>query len=215
MRIARELATEEGSNQEQIPVARTVSEILRQPGVRVATLAMVFGQVVMVMIMVITSLHMKDLTHPLSSISIVISAHTLGMYAFSIISGRLADRIGREIVIILGSFFLVLAGLSAGLSPDVLPMALSLFLLGLGWNFCYVGGSTLLADQLSPQEQSRMQGVNDLLVGLASAVGSLGSGFVFAAVGFQTMGFIGAAFAVAPFLIAVWWARNPRKLIAA
>ena len=169
----------------------------------------------MVMVMVITSLHMKALGHALADISIVISAHTFGMFAFSIFSGRLVDRIGREQVIMLGSAILILAGLSAGLSPDVLPLAIALFLLGLGWNLCYVGGSTLLTDQLSTAEQSRMQDVNDLFVGLASAIGSLGSGFVFAAVGFQTMGFVGAAIAILPLAVALWWRRNPVRLAAA
>ena len=164
----------------------------------------------MVMIMVITGLHMKALAHPLTSISLVISAHTFGMFAFSVVSGNLTDRLGRETVIMLGAGILILAGLSAGLSPDVLPIAVSLFLLGLGWNLCYVGGSTLLTDQLSPPEQSRMQGVNDLLVGLASAVGSLGSGFVFAVVGFQIMGFVGAGLSIIPFLVVIWWKKSPR-----
>jgi MFS family permease len=166
----------------------------------------------MVMVMVITSLHMKALGHSLSDISLVIASHTFGMFAFSIFSGRLVDRIGREPVIMLGSVILIIAGLSAGLSPDVLPIAIALFLLGLGWNLCYVGGSTLLTDQLSTAEQSRMQGVNDLFVGIASAIGSLGSGFVFAAVGYQTMGIVGAAFAILPLVFALWWTRNPARL---
>ena len=212
MEIAIKLAVQDQENISTDGTQRKISEILRQPGVQVAILAMVLGQVVMVM--VITSLHMKGLTHPLSSISLVISAHTFGMYAFSIVSGRLADRFGRETVIMLGSGILILAGLSAGLSPKVVPIAISLFLLGLGWNFCYVGGSTLLTDQLSPPEQSRMQGVNDLFIGLVSAAGSLGSGFVFAAVGYQVMGFIGAAVAILPLAAAVWWIKKPVKLSA-
>jgi MFS family permease len=75
----------------------------------------------------------------LGSISLVIGAHTFGMFAFSVISGRLADRHGRVPVIAAGSAALILACLAAPLSPDVLPLAASLFLLGLGWNFCYVG----------------------------------------------------------------------------
>lgn len=110
----------------------------------------------------------------------------------------LGDRIGWEPVIMLGSVILILTGLSAGLSPDVLPISVALFLLGLGWNFCYVGGSALQTDQLSTAEQSRMQGANDLFVGFASAIRGLGSRFVFAAVGYQTMGIIGAAFAIFP-----------------
>ncbi|MCJ7733265.1 MAG: MFS transporter [Anaerolineales bacterium] len=210
--IAKELAFKDQKTQLTNKPSRTIPKILKQPGVIVAILSMVIGQAVMVMVMVITALHMKALTHPLTSISLVISAHTFGMYAFSIFSGRLTDRLGRETVIALGAGILILAGVTAGLSPDVLPIAVSLFLLGLGWNLCYVGGSTLLTDQLFPSERSRMQGVNDLLVGLASAVGSLGSGFVFAAVGFQIMGFVGAGFAVIPVVAVLWWNRHPIKL---
>ncbi len=213
--IAKELTRIDQSIDPVIKPPRPIKIILKQPGVFVAITSMVIGQAVMVMIMVITGLHMKALTHPLSSISLVISAHTFGMFAFSVISGGLTDRLGREIVIMLGAGILILAGLSAGLSPEILPLAVSLFLLGLGWNLCYVGGSTLLTDQLSPSEGSRMQGVNDLFVGAASAVGSLGSGFVFAAVGFQIMGFIGAAFAVIPLVIAFWWVRHPARQVVA
>jgi predicted MFS family arabinose efflux permease len=56
-----------------------------------------------------------------------------------------------------------------------------------------------------------MQGFNDLLIGAASAVGSLGSGFVFAAVGFQTMGFVGAAFALIPLGAGLWWRGQKKK----
>src|SRR3989441_4185037 len=126
-----------------------------------------------------TPLHMRGHQHAIGIISFVISAHVVGMYAFSIISGRLADRWGRLQVIITGGTFLILACLAATLSPEVLPLSVALFLLGLGWNLCYVGGSSLLSDQLSPPERARTQGFNDLLVGLASAAGSLGSGSVF------------------------------------
>ena len=184
---------------------RSVFEIFRQPAARVAVISMVLGQMVMVLVMVITSLHMRDHNHMLGDISIVISAHTVGMYAFSIISGRLADRWGRGPVIIIGSATLVIACIAATISPDVLPLGVALFLLGLGWNFCFVGGSTLLADQLSPLERARTQGFNDLLVGLASASGSLGSGFIFAALGYNTMAWISAAFAFIPLLFASFW----------
>jgi len=106
----------------------------------------------------------------------------------------------------------------AGSLYDRLPtrklMIASLFLLGLGWNFCYVGGSTMLTDNLLNMEQSRVQGFNDLLLGLVSAIGSLGSGFVFAAIGYRAVGLIGAALAIIPFLLSLWWRRNhaPRTL---
>src|SRR5690606_24341009 len=165
--------------------ARNVFEILRQPTTLVSVTAMVFGQMVMVLVMVITSLHMHDHQHGLTDISAVIASHTFGMFAFSSISGRLADVWGREKVILSGAITLVVACIAATISSDVLPLGIALFLLGLGWNFCFVGGSTLLADQLSPAERARTQGFNDLLVGLASAFGSLESGLIFASLGYN------------------------------
>lgn len=188
--------------------ARPIFEILRQPAALVAVSAMALGQVVMVAIMVITSLHMRDHQHNLGAISTVISSHTFGMFAFSILSGRLADRWGRGPVILTGAFTLLLACITAPLSPNVFPLAVSLFLLGLGWNFCFVGGSALLSDQLSPVERSRTQGTNDLLVGLASAVGSLGSGIVFAASNYTVIALISGLLALIPLLMSLFWMRS-------
>ncbi|MCQ3939169.1 MAG: MFS transporter [Chloroflexi bacterium] len=205
---------------EQFPETRTtngemrsVLQILRQPAALVAVISMVLGQMVMVLVMVITSLHMRGHNHDLTDISTVISSHTFGMFAFSIVSGRLADRFGRGRVILAGSATLVAACLAATISPDVLPLGVALFLLGLGWNFCYVGGSTLLADQLSPLERARTQGFNDLLVGLASALGSLESGFIFASLGYNMMAYVSAAVALIPLTVVfVWMSRKAASL---
>src|SRR5215216_3278134 len=188
--------------------ARPILEIFRQPAALVAVTAMVLGQVVMVAIMVITSLHMRDHQHNLRDISAVISSHTLGMFAFSVLSGRLSDRWGRGPEILVGTSTLLLACITSPLSPNVFPLAVSLFLLGLGWNFCFVGGSALLADQLSPLERSRTQGTNDLLVGLASAIGSLGSGFIFAASNYTFIALVSGVVALVPLIMSLLWMRN-------
>ncbi len=179
---------------------RTFGEIFRTPAAGAALAAMALSQVVMVAVMVITSLYMQDMKHGLGDVSLVFSAHTIGMYAFSLLSGRLIDRWGRRPVIILGAAVLLLACLTAPLTGDTIPLAVSLLLLGLGWNFCFVAGSTLLADQLSPAERGRTQGFNDLLVGLASAVASFGSGLVSARFGYAGVGLAGAALSLLPFL---------------
>jgi MFS family permease len=163
---------------------------------------------------VITSLHMNNHHHNLSNISAVIASHTFGMFAFSVLSGRLADRWGRGPVIVIGAVTLLLACITAPLSPNVLPLAVALFLLGLGWNFCFVGGSTLLSDQLSPLERSRTQGTNDLLVGLASAIGSLGSGLVFAASNFTVIAIVAGVVALIPFLMSLLWIRRKPAIVA-
>ena len=212
--VGRQLVLDTDETEADTRAARPMSVIFRQPAVIAAVSAMVFGQMVMVMLMVITALHMTHHQHPLSGISAVISSHTLGMYAFSVVSGRLTDRWGRAPVILSGAATLLAACLLAPLSPQLLPLAVSLFLLGLGWNFLFVGGSSLLSDQLSPAERSRTQGVNDLLLGLASATGSVGSGVVFAGVGYAAMGLVGATVALLPLALTLWWWRGSRLRVA-
>jgi MFS family permease len=209
--VGRELARQFPKSIPQGGEMRPIWQILRQPAAITAVTAMVLGQVVMVAIMVITSLHMEDHQHARSDIYSVISAHTFGMFAPSIVSGWLLDKIGRGRMIVSGAFILLLACITAPLSPDVLPLGVALFLLGLGWNFCFVGGSTLLADQLSPIERSRTQGTNDLLVGLASAIISLSSGFIFDATSYTMMAIIAGALSLVPLALSLSFVRGRRK----
>ncbi|MES0360773.1 MAG: MFS transporter [Anaerolineales bacterium] len=192
---------------------RSLTQIFRVPAAAVAIVAMVISQVVMVMLMGITALHMKDNNHELLGISLVISSHTFGMYAFSIFSGQLADRWGRGPVILVGAVGLVLACIFAPLSPNLAPLAVSLFLLGLGWNFCYVGGSSLLSDQLNHLERAKTQGFNDLLVGLATAIGSFISGLIFAAMGYGLVGAVGVVLSLIPIGMTLWWQVGQRRMV--
>jgi MFS family permease len=137
------------------------------------------------------------------------------MFAFSVLSGRLADRWGRGPVILIGASTLLLSCITAPLSPNVFPLAVALFLLGFGWNFCFVGGSALLSDQLSPLERSRTQGTNDLLVGLASAIASLGSGIVFAMSSYTVIAIVAGGIALIPLLMSLFWIRRKPVLVVA
>jgi MFS family permease len=134
------------------------------------------------------------------------------MFAFSFVSGRLADRWGRGWVILTGSGLLVLACTLAPLSPGVLPLSTALFLLGLGWNFCFVGGSTLLSDQLSHAERAKTQGANDLLIGLATAAISLGSGLMFALTSYTVVGTAGAVVSLVLLGMTGWWMVRRQRL---
>jgi len=207
-RIAEAIAAADPDVQDQLP-ARSRAELLRDPSVRTAIASVVTAHMVMIGLMQMTSLHMHGHHHPLTSISIVFSSHTLGMFAFSVVSGWLTDRWGRRPVLGTGAALLVVACLSAQLSLNVLPIAVSLFLLGLGWNLCYVAGTALLSDTLKPSERGRIQGFNDLLVGGAAAAAALLGGTLMAAVGYGTMGLIAAAIA-APLLVVV--ARLPKAV---
>ena len=206
--VGRELAKQYPEVIPQGGESRSILQILREPAAITAVTAMVLGQLVMVAIMVVTSLHMEDHQHARSDIYLVISTHTFGMFAPSIFSGWLLDKVGRGKMIMIGAFILLMACVTAPISPDVLPLGVSLFLLGLGWNFCFVGGSTLLSDQLSPVERSRTQGTNDLLVGLASALISLSSGFIFDAAGYTVMSVIAGVFSLVPLILALSFVRK-------
>ena len=205
MAVSRQVAALFPESDGATGAARSMAELGRLPGVVVAVVGMVLAQMVMVMVMGITSLHMRGHEHHLGSISLVFAAHTLGMYAFSILSGRLADQWGRGPVILAGAGMMLASVALAPLSAAVVPLAVALFLLGWGWNLCFVGGSALLADHLTPPERSRAQGLNDLLIGLVSAAGSLSSGVVYASMGFVTVNVVGGAFVLVVLTLTGWW----------
>jgi MFS family permease len=172
---------------------RPLLQILKTRTIFVAVSAMILSQGVMVLVTAMTSVQMRMHQHGLSDISLVLGAQTMGMFALSLVTGRLADRWGRGRVIVAGAVLMILACACATLSANTLPLAISLFFLGLGWNLCYVGGSALLTDELSAAEGARTQGTNDLLMGLASAGTSILAGLVFAATSYAVIGIAGAA----------------------
>jgi MFS family permease len=178
----------------------SIERILRRPNVPVAILALVTGQVVMVLIMTMTPLHMTQTGHDLTAVGLVISAHTFGMFALSPISGRLTDRFGSVRVVLTG--LVVVAGsavLSAAAPADGgIPLFMALFLLGWGWNLGYVAGSTMLTTGLPLAERTRIEGVTDSLIWSSAAAASLGSGFVVAAASYTILGLMGAALVIIP-----------------
>ncbi len=208
--IALDLAEQYPSEKMNKETARPLSVLLRQRGVITAMTAMILGYAVMVMLMGMTSLHMRNHAHSLQTISLVFSVHTLGMFAFSVVTGYLIDKWGRRPVIISGALMLLGSCFIAPLSTSFWPIALALFLLGLGWNFCYVGGSTLLSDQLSPAEKAATQGTNDLFIGLTSATVSALSGVLLGQIGYEGLSMVGAVLSGLLLLI-VLTAGKPRS----
>ncbi len=204
-KIGEDIAIEHPETGPNVGLARSLGELARHPSVQVAVIAMIFGQVAMVLVMGMTSLHMKGHHHSLDNIAVVFSSHTVGMFGVSIFSGRLIDRFGREVIIFVGAIIMIVSCLLAPLSLQLGPLSVALFLLGLGWNFCYVGGSTLLADQLSPAERARTQGVNDLMIGLPTATISLISGIIFDNLGYDGVAMTGLVLSLPPLLITAWW----------
>ncbi|MCA9969528.1 MAG: MFS transporter, partial [Anaerolineales bacterium] len=186
-------------------------QLFARPAVLLALASMTIGQLVMTLIMVITPLHMNHLNHATESVSLVIMAHTLGMFGLSTGTGWLIDRYGRVVMIIAGAALLILSSIMAPFAAGVPMLAVALFILGLGWNFCFVAGSSLLSDALAGPEKGRVQGASEVIVALSSGAGSLGTGSVFASGGMLAVGGVGLAFTLLLFAILAWssWARRP------
>lgn len=185
--------------------ARPLAQIFRQPSVILATAALIIGQLVMTMIMIITPLHMNHNEHSNQAISMVIMAHTLGMFGLSGVTGWLIDRYGRIPLIIAGSLVLTASSLIAPISTNVYILGLALFLLGLGWNFCFVAGSTLLSDSLTTNERGRTQGASDMFVALASGLAGLLSGVIFTWGSLTAVAAVGLAFSLGLLGVFFWY----------
>jgi MFS family permease len=153
--------------------------ILSRPDVQIGVLAMAIGQLVMTMLMVITPLYMDHQEHSARLISWVIMAHTLGMFGLSGVTGWIVDRLGRLPTVAGGTLLLIVAAVVTPIATGVPVLALALFLLGLGWNFCFVAGSSLVADAVTAGERGRAQGASETIIAIASGGGSLGSGLLF------------------------------------
>jgi len=193
--------------------ARPLSQLLKVWHVRLGMAAMTIGQLVMVMIMVITPLHMHHFGHGTGSISFVILAHQLGMFGLSWATGGLIDRFGATPIIVGGATLLIGASLMSPVVTSVAGLSIALFLLGLGWNFCFVAGSALLAMGLAPSERARVQGMSDTWSSAAAALGSLSTGALFAAGEMLLVGAVGLAFSLG--LVALWLIARKRDVVMA
>ena len=200
--------TEQAASSAPPPLERPLSEIFARPLVQLAIAAMVIGQLVMTLIMVITPVHMSHMAHSTGEISLVIMAHTLGMFGLAPLTGWLIEQFGSRLVMAYGAVILIISSVMAPWASNVLTLAIALFLLGLGWNFCFVAGSTLLGSQLHASERGRVQGINDMLIALASGTGSLATGAIFAAAGMWAIGFTGLALTLLFAVAGIWLARR-------
>ena len=156
--------------------ARPVIEIVRQPIFIVAVLAQMMGQGVMNLLMTGTPLAMMAHHHSFADTAFVIQWHVVGMFLPGFFTGTLVQRWGERTVIQLGIALNVLAVVAASLDVGVHNFFLAMTLNGIGWNFMFVAGSTLVTKAYAPAERSRTQAANDFLVFGTAAVTSLSSG---------------------------------------
>lgn len=168
---------------------------------RVALMAMVVSQVTMVAVMTMTPVHLKAHGHESIS-SYVISLHIAGMYAFSPFVGRFSDARGRLQTILVGGILLVFATILAAIAGEAAVVLFpALWLLGIGWSFALIGGSSLLVDSVPTESRVTVQGSADVMMSLCGGIAGFSSGFIRKAIGYHMLSSI--AMLLAGVLIAV------------
>lgn len=181
---------------------RTPRELLRVPTFRTAVLAGAVGQMAMVGVMGVTPTALDHANHGGTAISLVISAHIAGMFAFAPLIGRWMDRAGRRAALLAGCATCIVGALVAATEANAVVIGAGLLAIGLGWSATFLGATAVISDMTAPNERSGALGFTDLLISLTSAAAGLTGGIVLEAAGYGPLG-VALAVLVAGVLIQV------------
>ena len=194
---------------------RPLSEIAGQPAFLLAALAAMVGYGAMNLVMTATPLAIVACQHPFETAALVIQWHVVGMFAPSFFTGHLIARFGVYRIIALGGI-LILGCVAVNLSGvEVFQFWSALVLLGLGWNFMFIGGTTLLTRTYRPAEKAKVQALNEFLVFGTVASTALGSGALFHALGWGAVNLAVLAPVAMTVVAAGWYQLRDRRSVAA
>ncbi len=184
---------------------RPLGQIMRQPVFIVAVISAMFGYAVMTLVMTATPLAMKFCGFGFNDTATVIQFHALAMFAPSFFTGHLIKKFGVLHIIVAGT--LLNAGSMAVnmMGIEFYNFWLGLVLLGLGWNFMFVGGTTLLTEAYRPEEKSKVQAANDFIVFGTVATASFSSGALQDAIGWSAVNAAVALPMCIAFAAVVWF----------
>jgi hypothetical protein len=191
---------------EQKDAGRPLGVIVRQPTFIVAVMSAVVGYGVMNLLMTATPLAMSACPLPFSDAAFVIQGHVIAMFAPSFFTGALIKRLGiltvmlAGVALMLGSVAIALSGL------DVAHFWIALALLGVGWNFMFIGGTTLLTECHTSAERAKAQGANDLAIFITMTATSLSSGLLFTLQGWALMNKLAVPFLLLAGAAMMWLA---------
>ncbi|MBK7530967.1 MFS transporter [Piscinibacter sp.] len=194
---------------------RPLREIARQPVFIVSVIACALGYGVMNLLMAATPIAMSQCAHPFSSAALVLEWHVLGMFVPSFFTGSLIRRFGALPVMAVGVLLNALCIAVALSGVDLMQFLVALFALGVGWNFLYIGGTTLFTQAYRPEEKTTAQAAMDTLVMATMTLTSLGSGALVTTQGWTwlNLGSIVPVLLIAAAL--AWLALRPRAAAAA
>lgn len=199
---------------EQASGGRSLREIARQPKFAVAVLSGAVGYGVMNLLMTATPIAMGMCGHPFGDAAFVVSSHVIAMFAPSLVAGSLIKRFGVLNIILVGAALNVACVVVALNGVDVAHFWLALVLVGVGWNFMYIGGTTLLTETYRPEERAKAQGANDMCIFVMMVISSLTSGFLVSRAGWDTVNLLALPVLAAVAIAAVWLAMRKESVAA-
>ncbi len=190
--------------------SRPLFEIVRQPKFFVATLGSTISYGVMAFVMTATPLAMTAESHSFSQSATVIQWHVFGMFGPALVTGWLINRFGVSTIIVTGAVLLLSCmGLNLA-GTSFWHFAIALLLLGLGWNFMYVGSTTLLTETYTPDEKTQAQAMHDFAVFGFVAIATYSSGQIFYRFDWAMLNQISWPLVLIA-LVTVLWLRNNRS----
>jgi MFS family permease len=197
---------------EQSATGRPLAQIARQPRFIVAVLAAAIAYGVMNFLMVSAPLAMDACGHPFGDTAFVISGHVLAMFAPSFVTGPLIRRFGVLQVMLAGAAlnFAAIGVALTGVSVE--QFWWSMALLGVGWNFLFIGATTLLTSTYRPEERAKAQGTNDQAIFVTMAVSSVLSGMTVTAAGWERVNLLALPLVGIAAAAVIWYALHYRKI---
>ena len=197
---------------EQKGGGRPLGEIMCQPVFIVAAMGAVIGYGVMNLLMTATPIAMvKICRHPFADAALVLEWHVIGMFAPSFFTGHLVRRFGVLTIMFVGALLMFLCVGVALAGVDVMNFIVALFVLGVGWNFLFIGGTTLLTEAYRPEEKNKVQGANDFLIFMTMALSSFSSGALVTTRGWDLLNFGSLPFLVIVAVSILWLGSRRRQ----
>jgi len=204
MAVVQALRLPATSAEEAHGPTRPLAEIARQPEYIVAVVTAAISYGVMNLLMTATPLAMGFCGHPYGSAANVIAWHIIGMFAPSLITGDLIKRFGLLPIMLSGVALLVVCVFIALAGITVAHFWWSMFLMGVGWNFMYVGATALITTTYRPAEKAKAQGANEIAIFLTMVSSSYTSGFLLDRNGWETINWASLPFVILAGAAIVW-----------
>ncbi|GLS85051.1 MFS transporter [Cypionkella aquatica] len=212
LRIPKPSATTTGMDQ-----GRSRGQLIRTPAIAVTVIVATVSYALMNLVMTSSPLAVVGCGYLKSDAANVVMGHVLAMYAPSFVTGNIINRFGAQKVMATGLIILAAAGAVAMAGVDLFNFFAALMLLGFGWNFAFIGATTMLTTLITPAERGRMQGMNDLIVFGGVTMASFSSGGLMNCSGSSVQaGWQAVNMAMLPFLVLaggalIWLALRPRE----